>query len=226
MVACACEINRTGDYYTFKMSTSWHSQAVTVTGSIGSGKSTVCSILKELGAAVISADELARKAVLPGSQALKEIVLTFGPEVLNPNGSLNRTKLAQIVFSESNKRKTLEKITHPVIKALAEKAFHSVKAQNPPLIVYDCPLLFETGLDKAGFKKIILVAADEEASLERIVARDHITEAEARARLASQMPLAEKRKGADIVIENSGTMEELREKVVVTFKELTKKRTG
>ena len=88
MVACACKINRTGDYYTFKMSTSWHEQAVTVTGSIGSGKSTVCSVFKELGAAVISADELARQAVLPGSQALKEIVLTFGADGVPAAGAL------------------------------------------------------------------------------------------------------------------------------------------
>ena len=220
MVACACKINRTGDYYTFKMSTSWHEQAVTVTGSIGSGKSTVCSVFKELGAAVISADELARQAVLPGSQALKEIVLTFGADVLNPDGTLNRQKLAQIIFADPFKRKTLEKITHPVIKALAEKEFQAAKAQNPPLIVYDCPLLFETGLDKSGFQKIILVAADEESSLKRIVARDNTTEAEARTRLASQMPLAEKRTRADVVIENSGTLEELREKVMAAYKKL------
>lgn len=202
------------------MSTNWHAEAVALTGTIGSGKSTVAGILKSLGATVVSADELAREAVKPGSAELLQIAEKFGAQVLLPDGSLDRKKLGEIVFSDPAKRKALEAITHPVIKQLAAKAFEHAKVSGAKLIVYECPLLFEAKLEGEGFRKIVLVTAPAELCLSRMIKRDKLSESEAKKRIASQLPIEEKRLRSDIIIENSGSLDELKARVVRLYSEL------
>ncbi|MCC6219773.1 MAG: dephospho-CoA kinase [Deltaproteobacteria bacterium] len=193
---------------------------VALTGMIGTGKSTVCSILEELGARVVSADELAREVVKPGSEGWQKVVNEFGSNILDENGHLNRNNLGEIVFSCPAKRKKLEAITHPLVGKLALAKFKEARRTFPPLIIYECPLLFEAGLDKENFRKIVLITADEKLCLERAAKRSKLSPEAVKKRLSSQLPLREKIGGADIVLDNSGSLKELREKVIILFKEL------
>ena len=193
------------------MDQNWQQKVIAITGSIGSGKSKACEILKELGAFVLSADDLAREAVEPGTAGLRQIVQTFGKEVLNQDGSLNRKKLADIVFTDQNKREELEAITHPIIRELAQQKF-SQASDSYPLLVYEVPLLFETGLHKTGFKKTVLIAASKEKCIERLKSQG-MSEEKALERLNSQLPLEEKKKLADIIIENNTSIDRLRSKL-------------
>ncbi|MCB0325888.1 MAG: dephospho-CoA kinase [Bdellovibrionales bacterium] len=199
------------------MSSSAHHRVIVVTGTIGSGKSTACSILQHLGAVVISADVLARHVVAPESEGLARVVERFGPEILALDGSLDRKKLGTIVFRDSAALADLEAITHPRIRALAEQQFEQALREQAPLVIYDCPLYFEAGLDKLGFRKCVLIAANRERCLERIKARDSLSHQEAEARLDAQLPVEFKRQRADIVIENNGTIEELRQSLVELY---------
>ena len=199
----------------------WHSKAVALTGTIGSGKSTVSSMFQKLGAATLSADELAHRAVEKGSQGLVQIATAFGNAVLLADGSLNRSRLAEIVFSDPEKRKILEGITHPIVRALAAESAEALLRLQPPLLIYDCPLLFEAGLEREAFQKIIVVASTPQLCLERVVRRDKISAEDAQRRLDAQYPIEDKRKRADIVIENSGTLDELDQQVRKVFRELT-----
>lgn len=202
------------------MSDSWRKNAIAVTGIAGSGKSTVTRLLREMGAFTMDADELAREVVEPGSPALGEIQRAFGNDVMNADGTLNRKKLGAVIFHDTEKRRQLERITHPRIRDLA--AARAAEAEHAPLVVYDCPLLFEAGLD--GFKKIVVVSSDEASAVRRMMARANISREEAVSRLRAQLPLEEKKRRADIVIENNGTLEELREQVQRIFDSLTGKR--
>jgi len=176
-----------------------------LTGGIATGKSTVSAMFAHLGARVIDADLLAREVVAPGQPAHAAIVKEFGPEVLKADGYLDRKRLGAIVFADAERRKRLEAITHPAIRqrqarilsVFEEEAFEGV-------VIWDVALLFETGGD-AAMDKIVVAYADEATELERLMARDGIGEAAARARIQSQMPVAEKAKRAHYVIDNSGT---------------------
>ena len=176
-----------------------------LTGGIATGKSTVSAMFAHLGARVIDADLLAREVVAPGQPAHAAIVKEFGPEVLQADGYLDRKRLGAIVFADAERRKRLEAITHPAIRqrqarilsVFEEEAFEGV-------VIWDVALLFETGGD-AAMDKIVVAYADEATELERLMARDGIGEAAARARIQSQMPVAEKAKRAHYVIDNSGT---------------------
>jgi len=176
-----------------------------LTGGIATGKSTVSAMFAHLGARVIDADLLAREVVAPGQPAHAAIVKEFGPEVLQADGYLDRKRLGAIVFADAERRKRLEAITHPAIRqrqarilsVFEEEAFEGV-------VIWDVALLFETGGD-AAMDKIVVAYADEAIELERLMARDGIGEAAARARIQSQMPVAEKAKRAHYVIDNSGT---------------------
>lgn len=207
------------------MSNNWYHRAIAVTGAPGSGKSTVSGIFRKLGALVIEADVLARKAVEPPSPVLAEIERGFGPGLLTPDGRLDRKALAEIVFHDPARRKELEALLHPVIRRLAAEEYARAGGDRAPLVVYDCPLLFETDLHRLGFKKKLLIDASEAIALERVQRRDGSTVEEYQARLAAQRPMSEKRKLADIVIENNSTLAELEEKVGVLFEAL-KERSG
>jgi dephospho-CoA kinase len=179
-----------------------------LTGGIASGKSTVSAILRRLGAQVIDADALAREVVEPYQPGWNEIVDTFGKEILQSDQTLDRKKLRKLVFDEPKARKQLEAITHPKIRRLAQEKIAEYAAAGAPLVVYEAPLLFETGIH-LWLRPVILVACETAAQQRRLRQRDSLTEAEIEQHLGAQMSLEEKRKLADYVIDNNGTIEDL-----------------
>lgn len=179
-----------------------------LTGGIASGKSTVSAILRRLGAQVIDADALAREVVEPHQPCWNEIVDTFGKEILQSDQTLDRKKLRKLVFDEPKARKQLEAITHPKIRRLAQEKIAECAAIGAPLVVYEAPLLFETGIH-LWLRPVILVACDTAAQKRRLRQRDSLTEAEIEQHLGAQMSLEEKRKLSDYVIDNNGTLEDL-----------------
>ncbi|SDM75389.1 dephospho-CoA kinase [Psychrobacillus sp. OK028] len=178
-----------------------------LTGSIASGKSTVSNMLKEMGFPIIDADIVARVVVEKGTSTLEMIKETFGPVVVHEDGALNREALGEIIFSNPSKRKQLNDIIHPAIRAemLAQKE-HLVQ-QNHPVIIMDIPLLFESRL-QSFVDKILVVTVTEQTQLERLMARNGFTHEEAKLRIQSQLPLSVKEEGADAVIYNNGSIEE------------------
>jgi dephospho-CoA kinase len=185
---------------------------VGLTGGIASGKSTVASILRRLGAAIINADELAREIVEPEQDAWKEIIEAFGHDILQADKTLDRKKLRTLVFDRPEARKKLEAIIHPRVRALAERRINELKAAGSSVIVYEVPLLFE-GQIHLWLRPVILVACDLKTQKKRLLERDQLTESEAQKHIAAQMSLEEKRKLADYVIENDGNLAELEEQV-------------
>ncbi len=190
---------------------------VGLTGSIATGKSTVSRMFAHLGARVIDADLLSREVVMPGQPAYARIVEEFGPQVVQEDCSLDRKALGAIVFADSARRKRLEEITHPAIGArqqrilsvLDEEAFEGV-------VLWDAALLFESG-GIARMDRVVVVFADPETERRRLMERDGLSEADARARIASQMPIGEKAKLADHVIDNSGAREETERQVRAVY---------
>ncbi len=191
------------------MSTNQPVIIVGLTGGIASGKSTVTNMLRELGIHVIDADEVARQIVEPGQPALREIVDIFGPEILDANGQLNRPALGQKIFADHALRKQLNAITHPrIAQAMMENAREATE-QGHPFVVYDAALLVENQIHKF-LDSLIVVAVDRPTQIERLIARDNSTLAEAEQRIDSQMSLEEKIAVADFIIDNHGTREQTR----------------
>ncbi len=181
-----------------------------LTGGIASGKSTVGRMLEDLGAEVVDADQLAREVVAPGTPGLAEVVAAFGEEILNAEGGLDRGRLAARVFADPGERSRLEKILHPRIAELARERLAAVRGQ---LAVYQAPLIFETG--RAGeFPGVLLVDCDPELQVARLTVRDRLGEAEARSRLAAQLPAAERRRRATWIVDNSGSLEDTRSQLL------------
>jgi dephospho-CoA kinase len=179
-----------------------------LTGGIATGKSTVSAMLVQRGAVLIDADQIARDVVLPGSPVLDKVVSKFGQAVLLEDGSLHRKKLGQIIFGNPKARKELEAILHPPIRAMIKSQMEALEKEDPHrLVVVDIPLLFESKLQEP-YSEIMLVYVPTAIQKQRLMQRDHLNEIEAEARLNSQMPIEEKKKLADIVIDNSGTIEE------------------
>jgi dephospho-CoA kinase len=178
---------------------------VGLTGGIATGKSTVSAMLAHLGCRVIDADQLAREVVAPGQPAHAAIVAEFGPEVLQPDGYLDRKRLGAIVFGDPERRKRLEAITHPVVRQRQQRILSILEEEeHDGLVIWDVPLLYETKGD-AHVDRVVVVITDEDTELARLIARDGSGEADARARIKSQMPVAEKAKRAHYVIDNSGS---------------------
>jgi dephospho-CoA kinase len=176
-----------------------------LTGGIGSGKSTAAALFRERGVPVVDADELAREAVTKGSAGLAAVQAEFGPQILDSDGSLDRKQLGALVFADQQARGRLNAITHPIVRRLSQERFQALDEQGVTLAGYDVPLLFEVGLD-AVLRPVVVVTAREATQLERILARDGISEEAARERLAAQLPLAEKQKRADYVLYNNGSL--------------------
>src|SRR5690625_884671 len=178
-----------------------------LTGSIGTGKSTIANQFKKLNIPVIDADLIAREVVEPGKEAYNEIVNTFGQEIVQEDGSLNRPRLGGIVFADENKRKILNSIIHPAIRRemLRQRDFYI--EQGEPCIVLDIPLLFESKLTNF-VDKIIVVYTSKENQLQRILKRDDISEEEALQRMNAQIDIAKKVEWADEVINNDGSIAE------------------
>jgi dephospho-CoA kinase len=185
---------------------------VGLTGGIASGKSTVGRLLAARGVPVVDADMLARAAVSPGTPGLAAIQDRFGAQVLLPDGTLDRAALAGVVFADDAARKELNGIVHPAVAALAVDRLQALAQAGHGVAVYEVPLLFENGLEQ-GMDHTILVACAEEEQVARVQARDGLPAAAARARIAAQMPLSEKRGRASVVIENDGPPDALPDQV-------------
>jgi dephospho-CoA kinase len=195
---------------------------VGLTGGVGSGKSAVSALLAELGAVVIDADVLAREVVAPGTAGLAEVVAEFGPGVLGPDGSLDRRALGALVFADPERRQALEAIIHPRVRARAAE----IEASAPPdaVVVHDIPLLTETG-QAGSFDAVVVVDVPVEVQLDRLVRLRAMSEADARARVEAQAGREERRAIATYVVDNTGTLEDLRERVSELYAELTAPRS-
>lgn len=174
-----------------------------LTGGLASGKSTVAARLRANGVPVIDADELAREVVRPGSEGNEAVVQAFGPSVRLPDGSLDRARLASIVFGDPEKRRLLNSILHPRIGALTAERAAALDAAGHRLACYEAALLVENGIADA-FRPLVVVAVPEDVQVARAMARDAASEEQVRARIAAQLPLAAKVAAADYVIENAG----------------------
>ena len=183
-------------------------RVIGLTGGIATGKSSVALFLEERGLPVIDADALSRDAVKPGSPCLARIVDTFGCDVLSADGTLDRKRLGVIVFSDPEKRKLLEEIIHPKIRRLARECIAAAVAEGQTVVFYMAPLLIEAGA-KDLVDEIWVVTASPEVQLERVMSRDGISRAQAERIIAAQMPLKDKERFGQIVIDNSGTSDDL-----------------
>jgi dephospho-CoA kinase len=176
---------------------------VALTGGIATGKSHVRERFERLGVPTIDSDRLARDAVAPGSPGLAAVIERFGRGVLDTNGALDRHKLAAIVFADEQARKTLESIIHPQVRRATDEWFASLDPAQHPYAIADIPLLFEVNRDR-DFDVVIVVAAEPETQIRRVMQRDSLSEPEARQRLAAQLPIDEKVQRADFVIRTDG----------------------
>jgi dephospho-CoA kinase len=183
-----------------------------LTGGIGTGKSTVARMLRDAGGWWIDADQLARRAVEPGTPGLRRVVDAFGPEVLNPDGELDRSSLGQKVFRDPEARERLNAIVHPEVRRLASEAFVEAERAGAPFVVYDVPLLFENDME-ADFDTVAVVRASPPVQRRRVRERDGLSDEDVLARMAAQMPLEEKVRRADVVFDNDGSLQALRDQV-------------
>lgn len=191
-----------------------------LTGGIASGKSTVSGMLEELGARLIDADRAAREVVRPGSPALAEIGREFGKQVLQENGELDRRKLKEAVFTDPEKRKRLEAITHQrIAENIAVKVRGFLDRGDDPIVI-EAALLIETSAD-IPFDHLVVVTADIKTQLSRLKKRDGLTEEEGEKILATQMPTEQKTKYADTVIENNGSLIKTRRQVEQLWRKLS-----
>jgi dephospho-CoA kinase len=180
-----------------------------LTGGIGSGKSTVSALLAQRGAVVVDADRIAREVLAPGTPGLAQVADAFGPAVLAPDGSLDRQALAAIVFADPQARAELDGIVHPLVRARTAEVVAAVPEGS--VVVNDVPLLVETG-QEGSYDLVLVVAADPETRVSRLVQRG-LTAEDARARMAAQASDEQRRAVADVVLDNSGTQEQLAEQV-------------
>jgi dephospho-CoA kinase len=183
-----------------------------LTGNIASGKSTVARLLSERGATIIDADVLARRVVEPGMPAFDEIVRRWGSQVVSPDGSLDRDALRRLVFSNHDQLEELNRIVHPEVVAYRDRLVGEARQRGDRLVVQDIPLLFERGIVDQ-FDRILLVDAPRPVRLERLMRERRLSETEAMDMITAQMPAELKRARADYIIENTGTVRELEERV-------------
>jgi dephospho-CoA kinase len=183
-----------------------------LTGNIASGKSTVARLLSERGATIIDADVLARRVVEPGMPAFDEIVRRWGPEVVAPDGSLDRDALRRLVFSHHEQLEELNEIVHPEVAAYRDRLVDEARQRGDRLVVQDIPLLFERGIVDQ-FDRIVLVDAPRPVRLERLMRERGLSETDAMDMITAQMPAELKRARANYIIENVGTVRELEERV-------------
>ncbi|GFR38064.1 dephospho-CoA kinase [Insulibacter thermoxylanivorax] len=178
-----------------------------LTGGIASGKSTVSRMLEERGAIIVDADRISREIVMPGSPVLQTIAEEFGADLIREDGTLDRKLLGAMIFADEHKRLRLNKIMHPPIRAEMQRRISEFESRHPErLIVADIPLLYESNLQHM-FPEVMVVYVPMSLQLERLMKRDGLTEKEAMARIRAQMPIEDKRRLADIVIDNSQDLE-------------------
>ncbi len=184
-----------------------------LTGNIASGKTEVAKIFKELGAKIIDADKIAREVVEPGEPAWQEIAHEFGSNILNSDGSINRKKLGEIIFNDERRREHLNRITHPRIMTKIKETIDHYKKENVKLVIIEAALIVERGGLLNVIDELIVVSADAETQIERIMTRDGLQRDEALSRMESQMPISEKTKHAAYIIDNSRSLRETRKQV-------------
>lgn len=183
-----------------------------LTGGIATGKNAVASVLAELGAVVIDADQLARDAVAPGTRALQQITKLFGPQVVSTDGLLDRQAMRELVFNDPQRRQQLEAIVHPAIKELALQRFADERQRGTQVVIYMAPLLIEAeAVDRVD--EVWVVTLRPEVQLQRLVARDGCSRELGQQMIDAQMPLAEKERYGVVVIDNSTDLETTRQQV-------------
>ena len=190
-----------------------------LTGGIATGKSTVAGLFRRMGIPVICTDTIAHDLTKKGSPLLKEILNKFGSSIFNGDKTLNRPALAKIVFSSPREQKLLEKILHPRIKNEVLREIEKLKTKNHKLITIDVPLLFEAGWDKLC-DRTVCVTAPQKLQIQRLKKYRKMPRRDALARIKAQMPLKEKAKQADCVIENNATLKNLRDQITRLIKKL------
>ena len=197
-----------------------------VTGGIASGKSTVARMLQELGAVVVSADELSRELVLPGSPVLKQLLQRFGEQILHGDGTLDRKRLGEQVFADPQARSDLEAIMHPAIARLSQHCLQQAVNQQRShdgfgdgLVVYEAPLLYEAGAEDRVDRVLVVTVADD-LQLQRLQLRDQCDSASAQQRIEAHMSQHEKARRADYVIDNSSELEQLQRQVDALYAQL------
>jgi len=196
-----------------------------LTGGIASGKSTVSKILAQAGAHVIDADKIAHEVVMPKQLAWKKIVSHFGMSAILGNGQLDRATLGAKVFSNPAERKWLEELIHPLVREAIEKEIQVWNAEKNEIVVLDIPLLYEVGWDTLADETWV-VSVDTTTQLKRLVRRDRLSLMQAQKRIDSQMPLIEKVKRADYVIDNMFDLTKTREQVLKRWNQIRKKVNG
>lgn len=194
------------------MSTNETFAIVGLTGGIASGKSTVSEMIRDHEIRVLDADVIAREIVEPGEPALDEIRAAFGDAVLAEDGSLDRESLGDEIFDDPEARERLEAITHPRIARRMQEKAAAAREAGANLVVYDAALIVENGLHQA-FDSLIVVSASESTQLSRVQQRDGLSEKAARSRIDAQMPLDEKLRVADFIVDNDGSLEQTRRQV-------------
>lgn len=196
---------------------------VGLTGGIGSGKSEVSALLDERGALIIDADLIAREVVEPGTPGLAAVVAEFGEEVLLPDGGLDRERVGSIVFADADRLAALNAIVHPLVGERMGELMDA--APSGAIVVYDVPLLTENGL-AAMYDVVVVVDAPVETQLDRLTSRRGMTEGAARARIAAQASREDRRAIADHVIDNSGSLDDLKTQVDALWEDLTRRAAG
>jgi dephospho-CoA kinase len=199
---------------------------VGLTGNIASGKSTAASFFAELGAHVIDADRVVHVLLRTGTSTYNKIVEVFGRLILGEDGEIDRRKLGKIVFSDEDKRSRLNALTHPDVEAAIEKTISGLEqASSHGIVIVDAALIVETGRHEM-YQRLIVVTCSPALQIARIMSRDGLTEADARARMASQMPIEEKLRLADYIIDTSGTMKQTRDQVEKIYHDLIAREPG
>ncbi|MDR3086065.1 MAG: dephospho-CoA kinase [Christensenellaceae bacterium] len=183
-----------------------------LTGGIASGKSTVSAFLRELGAPIIDADEISRALTAQNGPALPRIAARFGAELIDQQGRLDRRALSLRVFGDEEERQALNAILHPMVQAEMQRQIEELRLKGARIAVLDVPLLFESGMEGMA-ERTWLVACPMETQLSRLMARDRLSREEALLRIKSQMPLDEKKKRADLLIDSSRSLCEMREEI-------------
>lgn len=187
-------------------------KVIGLTGGIATGKSSVAGLLEQLGASIVDADQLARDAVRPGTEAYLAIVDQFGPGILDAEGFIDRTHLGGLIFADSEARNRLESIVHPAIKRLAGERLAALREIGVPIAVYMAALLVEAGaIDRVD--EVWVVSVNEKIQIERLMNRDGLSREDALRRIGSQMPMEEKKGYGKVVIDNSGAWEDTERQV-------------
>ena len=194
---------------------------IALTGGIGSGKTSVAAKLRALGARVFDADEAAKNAVLPGTEGFFKVVESFGPQIVDADGKLNRTALAEIVFNDKAALKRLEEIIHSYVWQETDKFLNACREAGECAVILDIPLLIECGWHQK-VDEVWLVVLPVEKQIMRTMKRSGMTAEAVQARIAAQMPLDEKKKYATLVIDNSGAWEETEKQVITAWEKAVK----